>query len=309
MSSASSATNGVPTRSTVMLSGSRSASPAFASLPVVDDADRHRREVERPHAVVRRRREVEDVAGDPRALAALERRRVLAAVGPLRRHLDPAHGAAGADGRRLERAAGQVAVAVRPEPVEPAAVVVLREVHEPGRAVRRRSLVRPDAERRGAPRPGRAGTGRTPRPCPLRNSSHGEPRAPRRRAARAVPLGAGEDPVGVEHLAAAREAHRRHAAARPVELAVGDQHPAAVRRRERRRAVGLAVPDVARARHGLPRAGEQPRGEARGQADAVRVRPRSSGPWPGAAARAAAGRPNARQPVAARLRPPRPSSA
>ena len=98
-----------------------------------------------------------------------------------------------------------------------------------------------------------------------------EPGAPRGRAACTVPLRAREDPVGRDRLAVECEADRRDAPARAVELAVAHEHPAAVGRRERRRAVRLPVPEVPGADDRLAGLREKPSRETLRKPDTVCV--------------------------------------
>jgi len=96
-----------------------------------------------------------------------------------------------------------------------------------------------------------------------------EPRAPRRRPARAVLARAVEDRVGVADLSARAEADRAGAALE--RLAVGYEDPAAVVGGKRRGAVGSEVPLVVGPRDDLTAAGDETALEALGQPQPVGV--------------------------------------
>ena len=77
----------------------------------------------------------------------------------------------------------------------------------------------------------------------------GQPGAPGRRSARAVPTGAGENGVGVDQVAVRVEPQGANPAEARRQLGVGDIHPAPIGlRREHRAAIRKDVPVVARQR-------------------------------------------------------------
>ena len=258
---------------------------------VVEDLDLLGHGVVGPHAVVRCGRHVDDVRVEPDPLAAAELRcrgHLLARrrAGRKRvRDLLPRDFAAlgGVNDGDLERALGQVGIRLGCEAVEARIAEVLGQVQPFADGIGADRLVLEDPHRRALD--GWLATVGIALPDgSLLVLLAGEPRSPRRRAARAVCLRAGEDPIGAFDLPLVVEADRGSAAgAGQRHLGVGHQDPAVVLRRICGLTIGEEVPRIARVLHRDQATRDLPRAEAGGQHQPIGVgRPqRTVGPRAG----------------------------